>query len=160
MFQKLSVILTIAVGVAIGLVWPTSQKSRAAAVRSSTADVVIARSGDHHYYADANVNGHPVHFMIDTGASATALTEDDARSVGLPVDPAKFEVIGDGASGLVRGQYVQLQRIDLNGVRQDNANAVIVQGASVSLLGQPFLEMLDEIVIRNGEMRLQAGRRS
>ena len=160
MFQKLSVILTIAVGVAIGLVWPTSQKSRAAAVRSSTADVVIARSGDHHYYADANVNGHPVHFMIDTGASETALTEDDARSVGLPVDPAKFEVIGDGASGLVRGQYVQLQRIDLNGVRQDNAKAVIVQGASVSLLGQPFLETLDEIVIRDGEMRLRAARHS
>src|SRR6476646_5041569 len=128
MFQKLSVILTIAVGIAIGAVWPTYQ-NRSAAAGTGVPDVVIARSGDHHYYADANVNGHPVHFMIDTGASATALTEDDARSVGLPADPAKFEVIGDGASGLVRGQYVELQRIDLNGVRQDNAKAVIVQGA-------------------------------
>jgi hypothetical protein len=30
-----------------------------------------------------------------------------------------------------------------------------VPGASVSLLGQPFLEKVDEIVIRKGEMRLR-----
>ncbi|GAA3893228.1 hypothetical protein GCM10022276_10520 [Sphingomonas limnosediminicola] len=118
------------------------------------ADVVIARSGDHHYYADGSVNGHPVHFMIDTGASATALTEDDAKAVGIAVDPSKFEVIGDGASGIVRGQYVELRSIDLNGLRQEDAKAVVVQGASVSLLGQPFLETVGEIVIRDGEMRL------
>ena len=31
---------------------------------------------------------------------------------------------------------------------------MIVPGATVSLLGQPFLEKVDEIVIRQGEMRL------
>jgi aspartyl protease family protein len=117
--------------------------------------VVIARSSDHHYYADAVVNGRPVHFMIDTGASETALTEADAQQIGLQVDPRKYEVIGDGASGMVRGQYVELKSIDLNGIRQENAKAVIVPGASVSLLGQPFLEKVDEIVIRKSEMRLR-----
>jgi hypothetical protein len=33
--------------------------------------------------------------------------------------------------------------------------AVVVPGASVSLLGQPFLDKIDEIVIRDGEMRLK-----
>jgi aspartyl protease family protein len=94
--------------------------------------------------------------MIDTGASATALTEDDARAIGFDVDPDKYEVIGDGASGMVRGQYVQLKSIDVSGIRQTDAQAVVVQGASVSLLGQPFLEKIDEIVIRKGEMRLKA----
>src|SRR3954452_4759366 len=147
MFQKLSVILTIAVGIAIGAVWPTSQ-NRSAAAGTGVPDVVIARSGDHHYYADASVNGHPVHFMIDTGASATALTEEDAERIGLRVDPSRYEVIGDGASGMVRGEYVQLH-LDLNGIHQDDAKAVVVQGSTVSLLGQPFLEKVDEIVIRN-----------
>jgi aspartyl protease family protein len=154
MFQKLSVILTIAVGIAIGAVWPTSQ-NRSAAAGTGVPDVVIARSGDHHYYADASVNGHPVHFMIDTGASATALTEEDAERIGLRVDPSRYEVIGDGASGMVRGEYVQLH-LDLNGIHQDDAKAVVVQGSTVSLLGQPFLEKVDEIVIRNGEMRLKS----
>jgi aspartyl protease family protein len=156
MFQKLAILATIAAGVAIGLLWPTAQRSSAAATRAAGAEVVIERNSDHHYYTDASVNGQSVHFMIDTGASETALTEADARAIGLPIDPSKYEVIGDGASGMVRGQYVQLKSIDLNGIRQQDAQAVIVPGAAVSLLGQPFLEKVDEIVIRQGEMRLKS----
>jgi aspartyl protease family protein len=119
-------------------------------------DVVLQRSADHHYYADGSVDGHSVHFLIDTGAAETALTEDDAKAIGLDVDPSKYEVIGDGASGIVRGEYVQLKSIDLQGIRQPNPRVVVVAGATVSLLGQPFLENVDEITIRKGEMRLSS----
>jgi aspartyl protease family protein len=155
MFQKLAILATIVAGVSIGLLWPTAQRSSAAPTRAGGAEVVVERNSDHHYYADASVNGQSIHFMIDTGASETALTEADARAIGLPIDPSKYEVIGDGASGMVRGQYVQLKSIDLNGIRQQDAQAVVVPGAAVSLLGQPFLEKVDEIVIRQGEMRLR-----
>jgi len=155
MLEKLAMGATIGAGLAIGLLWPTGHGSGASPTPAS-ADVVIARSGDHHYYADATVNGAPVRFMIDTGASETALTEADARQIGIEVDPAKYEVVGDGPSGIVRGQYVQLKSIDVGGFRQRDAKALIMQGAPVSLLGQPFLENVDEIVIRQGEMRLSA----
>lgn len=156
MFGKLAIIATVGVGLAIGFLWPTPQRSKAASASDAEIEVVIERNADHHYYTDAEVNGHSVHFMIDTGAGETALTEDDAKAIGLNVDPSKYEVIGDGASGMVRGQYVQLNSIDVGGIRQQNAQAVIVQGADVSLLGQPFLEKVDEIVIRKGEMQLKA----
>src|SRR5437763_16322237 len=156
MIEKLAIGGVIGAGLAIGLLWPTHHSPASAADTKAGAEVVIERSSDHHYYADAAVNGHSVHFMIDTGASETALTEADARQIGLQVDPSKYEVIGDGASGIVRGQYVQLKSIDVNGIRQQDAQAVIVPGATVSLLGQPFLEKVDEIVIRQGEMRLRS----
>lgn len=156
MIEKLAIGGTIVAGVAIGLLWPTSHSAQPAGSAAAT-EVLLERNSDHHYYADANVNGRPVHFMIDTGASETALTEDDAKAIGIPVDPNKYEVIGDGASGMVRGQYVDLKSIDLQGIKQEDAKAVVVPGASVSLLGQPFLEKVDEIVIRKGEMRLKAG---
>jgi aspartyl protease family protein len=156
MIEKLAIAGTIVAGVAIGLLWPTSHPARVPGSAAAT-EVVIERNSDHHYYADASVNGRSVHFMIDTGASETALTEDDAKAIGLPVDPNRYEVIGDGASGMVRGQYVDLKSIDLQGIKQENAKAVVVPGATVSLLGQPFLEKIDEIVIRKGEMRLKAG---
>jgi aspartyl protease family protein len=156
MLQKLTLVATIGAGVAIGLLWPGAQRSHATAATATGTEVVIERNSDHHYYTDAIVNGHNVHFMIDTGASETALTEADAREIGLQVDPSKYEVIGDGASGMVRGQYVELESIDVSGIKQQDAKAVIVPGASVSLLGQPFLEKVDEIVIRQGEMRLRS----
>lgn len=157
MIEKLAIAATVVAGLAIGLVWPSSEKQ--SEPRQGT-EVVIERSSDRHYYTDVIVNGRPVHFMIDTGAGETALTEADAREIGLPVNSNNYEVIGDGASGMVRGQYVQLKSIDLNGIRQNDAKAVVVAGATVSLLGQPFLERVDEIVIRGGEMRLRTDRRS
>lgn len=153
MLQKLVILATIGAGAAVGLLWPTSHR---ASPTGSTTEVVVQRASDHHYYADATVNGHSVRFMIDTGASETALTEEDAKAIGLAVDPSRYEVIGGGASGMVRGQYVRLKDIELKGIRQQDVKVVIVPGATVSLLGQPFLERVDEIVIRKGEMRLTA----
>jgi len=157
MIEKLAIAGTIVAGVGIGLLWPTAKHPIAA---GRDTELVIARSSDHHYYTDAKVNGRVVHFMIDTGASETALTESDAQAVGLAIDPKNYEVLGDGASGMVRGQYVQLKSIDVGGISQEDAKAVVVPGATVSLLGQPFLEKIDEIVIRQGEMRLKANARS
>jgi aspartyl protease family protein len=153
MIEKLALIATVGSGVAIGLLWPSHHHPAAAS--PGGAEVAIERNSDHHYYADAQVNGHSVHFMIDTGASETALTEADAQAIGLNIDPSQYQAIGDGASGIVRGQFVQLKAIDLNGIRQQDVQAVVVPGASVSLLGQPFLEKVDEITIRQGEMRLK-----
>jgi aspartyl protease family protein len=158
MIEKLLLITTIGGGLAIGLLWPTHH--RPATQANGGADVALERSSDHHYYADAQVNGHAVHFLIDTGASETALTEADAQAIGLNVNPSQYQALGDGASGIVRGAYVELKTIDLNGIRQQDAKAVVVAGASVSLLGQPFLEKVDEIVIRNGEMHLKTDGKS
>ena len=158
MLDKLAVGATIGAGLAIGLLWPTGHGSGSSPLPSpsGSADVVIARSGDRHYYADATVNGAPVRFMIDTGASETALTEADARNIGILVDPSNYEVVGDGPSGIVRGQYVQIKSIDLGQFRQRDVKTLVMQGAPVSLLGQPFLENVEQIVISHGEMRLSA----
>ena len=153
MLGKLSIVAVVGAAV-IGFVWPVSRGGTSGSTENP-AEVVISRSGDLHYYADAKVNGRPVHFMVDTGSSDTALTEADAKSAGIAVDPDKYEVIGEGASGIVRGQYIQLQSLDLEGLGAKDVKAVIVPGASVSLLGQNFLDKVDEIVIRRGEMRLK-----
>jgi len=153
MIEKLAIVGTIGAGVAIGLLWPSAKQPERLGPR---VELVIQRNSDHHYYADGKVNGRAVHFMIDTGASETALTEADAQDIGLAIDPKNYEVIGDGASGMVRGQYVQLKSIDVGGIRQEDVKAVVVPGATVSLLGQPFLEKVDEIVIRQGQMQLRS----
>ena len=47
----------------------------------------IAKSRDGHYWAEADVNGSRVRFLVDTGASAVALTAADAQRLGY--DPAR-----------------------------------------------------------------------
>ena len=154
MIERVLFLATIAGGATLGVFWPL-HKSNAPTISSAAIEVTLKRNSDRHFYADAVVNGRSVHFLVDTGSSEIALTEDDARKIGIEVDPSKYELIGQGASGIVRGQYVELGEIQLGAIRESNAKAVVVQGADVSLLGQPFLENIDEIVIRKGEMLLR-----
>ncbi len=81
------------------------------------------------------MNGQSVRFLVDTGASEIALTEDDARKAGIAVDPQKYELIGHGASGMVRGQYVELQQIDVGGIQRKRCQGGRRAGRDVSLLG-------------------------
>lgn len=43
----------------------------------------IAKASDGHYWAEADVNGARVRFLVDTGASAVALTYEDAQKAGI-----------------------------------------------------------------------------
>ena len=155
MIERVLFVATIAGGATLGVFWPLSKSAPPAEKGASALEVTLERNSDKHFYADTEVNGHAVRFLVDTGASEIALTEDDARKVGLQVDPSKYELLGQGASGIVRGQYVELDGIKLGAISESKTKAVVVQGADVSLLGQPFLENIDEIVIRKDEMVLR-----
>jgi aspartyl protease family protein len=151
MLERGLLVIMLVAGAAVGIFWPTHKTEPSA----PGIEVSLQRSSDRHFYATASVNGHDVRFLVDTGASEIALTEDDARKVGIKFDPDRYELLGEGASGFVRGQYVNLDTIQIDGIHENGVKAVVVEGAAVSLLGQPFLENIDEIVIRKGEMVLR-----
>ncbi len=99
-------------------------------------EVVLERKGDGHFYATAEVNGRPIRFLVDTGASAIALTADDARALGFGWTPAELSVVGRGASGEVTGKIVELHHVRLGGKEAWNMRAAIIpEGLQVSLLG-------------------------
>ena len=154
MLERGLLVVTLVAGAAVGIFWPTHPTQPAASANSPT-EVTLERNSDRHFYATAKVNGRDVRFLVDTGASEIALTEDDARKVGVRFDPSRYELLGEGASGFVRGQYVELKDIQLDRLHRQATKAVVVEGANVSLLGQPFLEDIDEIVIRKDEMILR-----
>ena len=113
----------------------------------------LAREDDGHFYVDAQVNGMPVHFLVDTGASGVALSRSDAQSVGLSLGRGDAKV-GEGASGAVMGQWVMLDRIELGGRWVTGTPAVVMEGGNQSLLGQNVLRNFS-IDIRGDEMVLR-----
>lgn len=105
-----------------------------------------------HYFADASVNGNSIDFLVDTGASMVALSEDDARKAGIDFNPSRYGVIGSGASGPVRGQIILIDSISLQGKRVTNVRGAVLEGADMSLLGQSFLNEMQSIEMRDGKM--------
>ena len=151
-------LFVVAVGVVIGLLLPSGTPAPAAAAPGSAREVVLTRGSTGHFFTDAHVNGKPgVKFIVDTGASIVALTMDDAQKLGIPVDPAKFTIIGEGASGAVRGQRVMLDSVDVDGIRVDNVRGVILESSTLSLLGQSFLGSVDQVSIAGDYLSLKDG---
>ena len=115
----------------------------------------LPRAADGHFYADANINGTQVDFLVDTGASVVALTGADARAAGLYWSDADVAPIARGASGPVRGVAVTLDRVSLGGHEARNVNAIIVpEGLGIYLLGQSFLSTVQPVRIEQDRMVL------
>jgi len=118
-------------------------------------EIRLERRGNGHFYVHGMVNGQIVEFLVDTGASSVVLTTADAERVGLPVDKARFQVIGTGAAGPVRGQRNILDSVEVEGRTVTNMPAMIAEGLGQSLLGQDFLTRFGSVQMSGGTMVLR-----
>jgi aspartyl protease family protein len=123
---------------------------------SLAADVVELRRGaDGHFHADMEVNGAPIRFMVDTGASDVVLSMRDARAAGI--DPAELNFAGRArtANGLVPIARVTLGDVALGDIRDVNVGASVGAGdLDVSLLGMSYLDRYGSIRIEGDSMIL------
>lgn len=118
--------------------------------------IVVPQRGDGHFHLTLDVNGTPVGFIVDTGASQVVLSRQDASRIGL--DPANLTYSGAAstANGVVRTAPVVLDQVTLEGISDRDVRAVVNEGAmQTSLLGMTYLGRYDRIEIRNGELVLQ-----
>ncbi|HEY5412847.1 MAG TPA: TIGR02281 family clan AA aspartic protease [Caulobacteraceae bacterium] len=103
----------------------------------------IAKSSDGHYWAEAQVNGQRVRFLVDTGATAVALTADDATRLGLDPKTLRYAYQVMTASGQARAAEVKLASISIAGARVNDVDALVIEhGLPASLLGMTYLGRL------------------
>lgn len=119
-------------------------------------DIVLDRKADGHFYATVEVNGRPIRFLVDTGATAIALTADDAHALGFGWTPSELAIVGRGASGEVKGKIVELHHLKLGDKEARNMRAAIIpEGLPVSLLGHSFLRQIGSLQIADDRMILR-----
>jgi aspartyl protease family protein len=131
-----------------------SRRTQPAEVPSSDA-IQLTRESNGHFYADVQINGMPVHILVDTGASGIALSRADAQRAGIMPSAAMFQVIGQGANGDVHGEEVRLDRVTLGSKTVEGMPAVVLDAGEQSLLGQSFLSEFDTVEIRGDTMLLR-----
>lgn len=117
------------------------------------AEVTLVRSAQGHYIAPGLINGQPVSFMLDTGATVVSVPEHLAQAVGLKRGRS---VTLDTANGIRHAWATRLRRVQLGPIYLDDVPAVINPGHSTPqvLLGMSFLKQL-EFTQRGQELSLR-----
>ncbi|MDI5983720.1 TIGR02281 family clan AA aspartic protease [Halomonas sp. M4R5S39] len=118
--------------------------------------VTLERNRAGHFMATGRINGEPVEFLLDTGATYVALPAGLADRLGLErVGSAWFNT----ANGRVRGDLTILDEVSLGGFSAAEVRGSISPGleGDVALLGMSFLDRFD-IEIRASRMVLRPAR--
>jgi aspartyl protease family protein len=115
----------------------------AAAVDVSAQPASISKAADGHFWAEAEVNGERVRFLVDTGATAVALTAADAERLGFSPKDLDFNYEVTTANGPARAASVKLASVSVAGARIADVDALVIdKGLDTSLLGMTYLGRL------------------
>ena len=117
--------------------------------------VEIPRGFDGHYALTLTINGTPVQFLVDTGASQMVLSLRDAERVGIETETLAFLGRAQTANGIVRTAPVTLDEVAVGPIIDRGVRAVVNEGEiEGSLLGMTYLNLYDRIEIQGDRMVL------
>jgi aspartyl protease family protein len=119
------------------------QHHRARAAAADRQSVMLSADPRGHFFSDGAVNGTPVRFLVDTGATTVALPASDA--VRLGIDYRKGELgMSSTAGGLVPVYRVRLDSVRLGSIELTGVEGVVLEkGLDIALLGMSFLNRVD-----------------
>jgi aspartyl protease family protein len=117
------------------------------------AKVVLQRNSRGHYVASGRINGVRVSYLLDTGATDVAISEQLAERLNLRKGAA---TLSRTANGTVRSWSTTLNEVQLGSIRMQSVRASILPGMAASevLLGMSFLKNL-EWLQRGDELTLR-----
>jgi clan AA aspartic protease (TIGR02281 family) len=115
----------------------------------------VIDAGRHgHFLVEAVVNGVPIDFMVDTGASHVVLSLQDARKLGFT--QLQFTAEFQSANGTVRAAPVELRELRIGQLSLFDLEASVNGGPlPISLLGMSFLQRLSSYEVARGRLILR-----
>ncbi len=115
----------------------------------------VPLSRDGHYWLQAEVNGHSVPFLVDTGATLTAVSEETAEAAGLEARDGGLPIRLQTANGTVAAHLTNIDSLRFGNVAASGLDAVIAPGlGETNVIGMNLLSRLASVRIEQGELIL------
>jgi aspartyl protease family protein len=112
----------------------------AAGERQSVSLTADARG---HFSATGSINGYSMAFLVDTGATAIAISAAEARRIGLDYKTGQAVAVGT-AAGAMPAWRVTFNTVKIGGISVNQVDGLVVEsGLNVPLLGMSFLNRME-----------------
>jgi len=111
---------------------------------SSSQSATLTADPRGHFVVDGQINGGPVRFLVDTGATTIALSSMDATRLGIDYrkgQPGSMRT----ANGLATGYALRLDTVRVGDIVLNNVDAAVIEGSPLpfALLGMSFLNRME-----------------
>jgi aspartyl protease family protein len=117
--------------------------------------VEVPRNRDGYFHLTLEINGTPVEFVVDTGATDIVLTREDAARAGIDMGSLRFIGTAFTANGEVPIAPVRLAEIRLGDHTARNVRASVNGGELFkSLLGMSYLSRFERLEIAGDRLIL------
>lgn len=101
------------------------------------------------YVIAGQLNGKPISYLFDTGASRTSISMAQAQSYGIEITSRSKREVVLTAAGEINAYLVKNQRIEIAG-HQVTTDALLLPGFGEAILGMDVIENFRSTIDRNG----------
>lgn len=111
---------------------------------NNSPSVTLYANAQGHFVSECQINGVPLKFLVDTGATTVALNSGDAKFA--KIDYKRGEPISVAtANGMVTAYRVTIANLKIGSITLSQVEASVVEGGSppIVLLGMSALNRLD-----------------
>jgi aspartyl protease family protein len=96
---------------------------------------------DGHFWVEARVNGVPVKFLVDSGATMTTIDRDTAAKAGVAVSPRADQFVRTG-NGIIRVATGRARDLEVGGIERHDIGLQVADHDDLNVLGMNFLSSL------------------
>lgn len=150
-------VMIFAGALAISGLWPMIRQTLSPHQSSDgQGRIAVPLGPDGHYHLRATLDGVPIRFVVDTGASDIVLSPRDARKLGINPDNLAYIHTAQTAGGPVRTAPVVITDFVLETIHDKNVPASVIETEmGTSLLGMSYLSRFARLSIEGDKLVME-----
>ena len=119
--------------------------SRPGQASAQNSKIYVYRGPDDLFRTTGSINGYPVNFLVDTGASSIAISSREAKRLGINYRLTGKPIWISTASGTESGYRVTINRVTIAGITLNSIDGIVLEGNEPAnpLLGMSYLNRFE-----------------
>ena len=131
-------------------------ETRGGVEQTAPGEIRIRQASDGHFWVTAEVNGEPVRFLIDSGATTTSLSRETAQRVGITASGG-LQAMVRTANGVVMVDRGRAESIAIGPIRRDNVGVHVSDAfGDMNVIGMNFLSTLSSWSVEGRSLVLRS----
>ena len=118
-------------------------------------EVRIPMAIDGHFWVEGSLNGRPVKFLVDSGATMTTIGRETAEDAGVTVSAGRGQIVRTG-NGMLRVATGRADSLAVGPIERSDVGLHIAEHEDLNVLGMNYLSTLERWGVEGRWLILQS----